>query len=276
VSTHPARTASTPESAVRRLTAFRVQKVAITGGAGLLGRVLTRGLRQEYEVTNIDRVRRRGEKMRRADMAARPAAGLFEDTDVVIDLAADPDAVAPWPKVWKNNLRATANALELAVRARVRRLIFASSNHVTGMYEDDPPYSSIVAGDYGDLDPDATPMINARFPVRPDGWYAVGKAFGEAAGRYYSDEFGVSVICLRIGTVNREDRPLEPRHFATLLTHADLIRLVVSAITAPDELRFGVYYGVSRNRWRFWDIEEARAEIGYNPQDDAEAFRVSL
>ena len=206
-------------------------------------------------------------------MAATRPAALFKDADFVIDLAGIPDAAAPWRDVWKNNLRATANALDLAARANVRRLVFASSNHVTGMYERDAPYSSIVSGEYGDLDPEATPLITAASPVRPDGWYAVGKAFGEAAARYYSEAFGVSVICLRIGTVNVEDRPLKPRHFATLLTHADLLRLVLGALAAPDELRFGIYYGVSRNRWRFWDIEQAEREIAYDPQDDAEAFR---
>jgi nucleoside-diphosphate-sugar epimerase len=104
--------------------------------------------------------------------------------------------------------------------------------------------------------------------VRPDGPYALGKVLGEAAARWYSDAFGLSAVCLRIGTVNAEDRPLEPRHFATLLTHADLLRLVEAALTA--DVRFAVCYGVSRNTWRFWDISN---EIGYDPQDDAERYR---
>ena len=45
------------------------------------------------------------------------------------------------------------------------------------------------------------------------------------------------------------------------------------ALRAPRELRYGVYYGVSANRWRFWDIANAREEIGFEPQDDAERFR---
>ena len=62
--------------------------------------------------------------------------------------------------------------------------------------------------------------------------------------------------------------PREPRHFATLLTHADLVRLVEAALTA--DVGFGVYYGVSRNTWRFWDISN---DIGYEPEDDAERYR---
>ena len=197
----------------------------------------------------------------------------IEGEVIVIDLAGLPQMDTPWRDVWKNNLPATMNALEAARRAGVRRFVFASSNHVTGMYEREQPYAAIVAGDYEGLDPAATPQIAPGWPIRPDGAYGIGKALGEAAARYYSDAFGLSAICLRIGTVNAENRPLRPRHFATLLTHADLLRLVECALSAPEELRFGVYYGVSRNRWRIWDLEGAREELGYEPRDDAEAFR---
>ena len=139
---------------------------------------------------------------------------------------------------------------------------------MTGGYEREPPYSAIVAGDYDGLDPDWLPLVGTNRPVRPDGPYALGKILGEAAARWCSDAFGLSTICLRIGTVNAEDRPLDPRHFATLLTHADLLRLVEAALTV--DVPFAVCYGVSRNTWRFWDISN---EIGYEPQDDAERYR---
>jgi hypothetical protein len=34
-----------------------------------------------------------------------------------------------------------------------------------------------------------------------------------------------------------------------------------------------VFYGVSANRWRIWDIDDARRAIGYEPRDDAERWR---
>jgi nucleoside-diphosphate-sugar epimerase len=246
----------------------------ITGAAGLLGTILSDGLGDRYEITGIDRDRGRARHVHRADMArSRSVEGLFRGADAVVDLAGLPAADTPWRDVWRNNLPATMNALEAARRAGVRRFVFASSNHVTGMYEREPPYSSIVGGAYDGLDPAATPRIGPGWPIRPDGPYALGKALGEAAARWYADEFALSAICLRIGTVNAEDRPLRPRHFATLLTHADLLRLVEGALTAPDELRYGVYYGVSGNKWRIWDETSAREELGYVPTDDAEALR---
>ena len=45
------------------------------------------------------------------------------------------------------------------------------------------------------------------------------------------------------------------------------------SIDAPLDLRFAVFYGVSRNTWRIWDIDDAASAIGYEPVDDAEHFR---
>jgi nucleoside-diphosphate-sugar epimerase len=250
------------------------RKVLITGAAGLLGTVLMRGLDERYQVTGVDRALRRPADVRRRNLARSSSlAGVFEGCDAVVDLAGLASDKTPWRDVWRNNLRATMNALEGARRAGVRRYVFASSNRVTGMYEREPPYSAIVAGEYADLAPGSIPLIDARMPVRPDGAYAVGKVLGEAAARWHADAFGLSALCLRIGTVNADDRPLNPRDFATLLTHADLLRLVECSLEAPADLGFRVYYGVSRNTWRFWEIADAADEIGYHPQDDAERFR---
>jgi nucleoside-diphosphate-sugar epimerase len=249
-------------------------RIMITGATGLIGRLLTDGLRERYSVSGIDRDAPRRTDIRRVDLTKpKRLDSLFAGADTVIDLAALPGERRPWEDVLANNLPATFNVLEAARLAGVRRVVFASSNRVTGGYEREPPYAAIVAGDYGELDPRETPLIDASWPPRPDGAYAIGKVLGEAAARYYSDEHGVSTICLRIGTVNAEGRPHAPRHFATFLSHGDLLRLAEAAVEAPQEVRYGVYYGVSMNTWRFWAIEDARDEIGFEPRDDAERFR---
>jgi nucleoside-diphosphate-sugar epimerase len=257
------------------MTARPTGRVLITGAAGLIGSLLRRGLGDEFELSGIDRDRIPGFHSTVGNMArtGRRVEAAFRGQDVVIDLAGEASVSTPWEVVHGNNLPATLNALEAARRNGVKRVIYASSNHVTGNYEREDPYAQIVKGEYGSFDPSTIPQITTRHPIRPDSPYGVGKAFGEAAGRYYADQHGLSVICLRIGTCNPTGRPQHPRHFGTLLTHEDLLRLVRSAIAAPDELRFGVYYGVSANTWRFWDIDDAREDIGYDPQDDAEAWR---
>jgi nucleoside-diphosphate-sugar epimerase len=253
----------------------RRQKVLITGAAGVIGTVLRRELADRYELSGIDRARIRGAQSIVGNMAklGRREERAFEDRDVVIDLAGVSQADASWDVVRRNNMPATMNALEAARRHRIGRVIYASSNHVTGLYERDEPYAQILRGEYGSLEPTAVPPITTRHPIRPDGPYALGKALGEAAARYYADEHGLSVICLRIGTCRASGRPESVRHFATLLTHGDLVRLVVSALEAPDAVRFGVFYGVSANTWRFWDLSDAHEAIGYAPQDDAETWR---
>ena len=87
----------------------------------------------------------------------------------------------------------------------MRRIVYASSNHATGMYAPGEP-----------LDGDQ--------PPRPDGLYGASKVWGEALGRMYVDKFGLEVVCLRIGSF--QPRPRERRELATWLSHADGIRLV--------------------------------------------------
>jgi nucleoside-diphosphate-sugar epimerase len=247
--------------------------VLVTGAAGLIGRVLVEALSDEYVVHGLDARRSPEIEWVRDMRELHRVVPAFAGIDALVDLAADASVSASWESVRLNNIPATVNAFEAAVRAGVKRVVFASSNHVIGMYEENEPYASIVAGRYEGLDPTTVPRLTTEVPLRPDGPYGVGKAFGEAAARYYSDAHDLSVICLRIGTVNDLDRPANPRHYATLLTRRDLVHLVRCCLDAPDSLRFAVFYGVSANTWRFWDIDDARDRIGYTPEDDAELWR---
>ena len=248
-------------------------RVLVTGAAGTIGQIVIHALSDEYAVHGLDRKPGPGVEWVRDMASLRRLELAFKGMDAVIDLAADASVTASWRSVGTNNIPSTLNAFEAARKAGVGRVIFASSNHVVGMYERDEPYASVVAGRYEGLDPSKLTRLAADAPIRPDGAYGVGKGLGEAAARYYSEAHGLSVICLRIGTVNSESRPSNARQFATLLTHRDLVQLVRCCLTAPDSLRFGIFYGVSANTWRVWDIDEARDAIGYEPVDDAETWR---
>jgi uronate dehydrogenase len=248
-------------------------RVLVTGAGGLIGGVLWDGLGGDHSLSGVDLRGDRTRGIRRADVrrprSLRRAVG---EVDAIVDLATGSKLDLPWSRV-EEDIEARVNVLEAARLHGVRRYVFASSNHVTGRYELDQPYASIVDGVYDGLDPVSIPLIGTDWPIRPDSPYGVGKAFSEAAARYYAEEYGMSCICLRIGTVLAEDRPQAPRHYATLLSHGDLVRLVGCALRAPLEHRFGVYYGVSANTWRFWDVANAAEELGFEPQDDAERFR---
>lgn len=249
--------------------------VLIAGAAGLVGRILWDGLSDRYTLRGLDRRRDRTRGIRRGDVRRpRTIARAFDGVDTVVDLAAGASLKLPWDEAVLD-CSGRVNVLEAAREHGVRRYVFASSNHVSGLYDSERPYADILAGSYDGLDPAAIPLIDPDAPPRPDGPYAVGKVFAEAAARYYAERHGLSCLCLRIGAVTPSGRPTRPMHYAKLLSHADLVQLVVCAIGAPATVRFGVYYGVSANTWRIYDIENARREIGYEPQDDAERFRVA-
>lgn len=248
-------------------------RVLVAGAGGLIGGILWEGLNAQHALQGLDLHRDRRRGIRRADVRrARSLRGAFDQVDAIVDLATGSTVDLSWDQV-EADIEGRVNILEAARLRGVQRYVFASSNHATGMYENDQPYASIVAGEYQGLEPGSIPLIGTDWPVRPDSPYGVGKAFSEAATRYYSDQYEISCICLRIGTVLPEDRPKIPRHYATLLTHSDLVRLVGCALRAPLDLRYGVYYGVSANTWRYWDIANATEDLGYEAQDDAERFR---
>ena len=108
-----------------------------------------------------------------------------------------------------------------------------------------------------------------RAPVRPDGVYGAGKAFGEALGRFYAERHGIRVICLRVANFNGEDGP--GRQYAPgysrWLSPRDLAQLVWRSIEA-DHVEFGIFYGVSGGSEKKWDLSNAREMLGYVPKDD--------
>ena len=252
------------------------QKVLVTGSSGLIGAMLIGALGNRYDLSGLDIARPDGAPdvpTTVADVSDYEAMSkAFDGVDAVVHLAANPATTTPWPDVLRNNISATHNVYEAARQHGVKRVVFASSNHAVGNFEMDEPYKSIVAGDYEGLEAGEYPIVTNTVPIRPDSDYGVSKAFGEAVGRYYHEHFGLEVACLRIGTVNRQNNPLgSVRHYATWLSHRDLAALVNGCLSRP--IGFEIFYGVSNNKWRFWDISHARQVVGYDPQDNAEDWR---
>jgi nucleoside-diphosphate-sugar epimerase len=249
------------------------KRVLITGAAGRIGTMVRETLAPNYDLRGID-IRAGDGVDLIADMtdyaAIRPA---FDGVDVVIDLANNPSGSLSWQDAYANNIPSSYNCLRAAQEAGVRRLVLTSSNRATEAYENDEPYASICRGVYEGLTPGTFPLINTSMVVRPNGPYGIGKCLAEATARYFSDYHGMSCICLRLGTVHGSDQPRAIRQFATLLSPRDLMQLYRRAVQAPGDLRFAIFYGVSNNLWRFWDISDAERLIGYRPQGNAESWR---
>jgi NAD+ dependent glucose-6-phosphate dehydrogenase len=256
-----------------------VKTVLITGSSGRIGTILRRAFAGRYTVRGIDRVPTPGlaEALVTSltDVAAiRPA---FRGIDAVVHLAADPRHTPDigWDTLMPDNVVASANVYEAAREGGVKRVVFFSSMHVCGMYESDPPWSRIAAGDYAGLDPREVPLVTADMPARPDGLYAVSKIFGEALGKYHAEAFGMEVVVVRLGTVGRDDRPgADARSFVSWLSHRDLAHLAERAIDAPG-VKHEIVFGASDNTWKIYDTLHARGALGYAPRDNAERFRAT-
>jgi len=247
-----------------------VPKLLITGCNGLVGRILWDHLENDFDLYGLDiSSSKSSEKIFQADISkAEQVQSVFSriaSLTYVVHLAGDPRADADWDSVFANNIGGTKNIYEAARLAGVMRIVFASSNHATGAYESFPPSPQTKQN---------PTLITTRDPIRPDGFYGVGKAAGEAIARMYYEVYGLESICLRIGSVPKDDDPrINPRFESTWLSHRDLVQLVRKSLLA--DVKFGIYYGVSNNSKRFWDISNAEVELGYHPEDDASS-RINL
>ena len=133
-------------------------------------------------------------------------------------------------------------------------------------YEVAEPIKSMVDARW-DAVPSPRPILTPQDAARPNGIYGATKVWGEALGRYYSDAHGMSVICIRIGRVVKEDWPYDARHAAVYCSHRDIIQMVEKCVLAPDKVRFDIFYAVSNNKGRYRDLDHARKVLDYEPQD---------
>ncbi len=234
------------------------KRVLITGAGGHIGSSLSQSLKDHYELRL--HFHHPPEVEPAADYVIADVANFQElvpamtNIDAIVHLAGSPHVTSPWDAVHQTNIVGTYNVFETARLAGVRKIVFASTNHVMGMYDRDRDWP-----------------VYADQPVRPDSLYGVSKAFGETLGRFYVDQYGMSIIALRIGWFLEEPHDEIGRWM--WLSPRDCAQIVWRAIEA--DIGYGVFYATSANSGRRWDITDAINMLGYRPQDDAETFFLS-
>jgi UDP-glucose 4-epimerase len=250
-------TATAPGSLAKSTPARR--RVLVTGAAGNIGKYFAEHSHEQYElrimVHQIDQ---------RAD-ALRPfgevVAGELSDleqlkefcrgVDTVVHLAGDPDPGAAWESLLEGNIVGTYNVFVAAKAAGCRRVIYASSIHAVSGYPADV-------------------QVKTSEPVNPGDLYGVSKCFGEALGRYMAEQEGLSVIALRIGAFQTIEAARHEDSIAVLdafVSQRDLNQLIKRCIDV-ESIKFAILHGLSDNRFKRLDISDARALVGYQPQDD--------
>ena len=241
------------------------KRILVTGMSGMIGGMVGRSLARNNYVRALNRQDVEGVDCVRADIsdldAMRPA---FEGIDTVVHMAAY--LGSEFSGQVSGNIIGAYNVFEAAREAGVKRVIFGSSGATQMQYEADEPIKAMVEARWDDV-PSPRPILTPQDPPRPNGIYGAAKLWGEALGRYYSDAHRMSVICVRIGRVVKEDWPYDARHAAVYCSHRDVIQMVEKCVAAPDSVRFDLFYAVSNNRGRYRDIGHSREVIGFVPQD---------
>jgi nucleoside-diphosphate-sugar epimerase len=152
-------------------------RVLVTGARGKVGTATTKALiAAGHEVTCTDVLRGVFERPApgepaylQADLTSPgDAFAVVRGMDAVVHAAAIPDPTHnPPATVFQNNLMATFNVVEAAVRSGVRRLVNISSETVPGFFFPERPFL-----------PDYVP-VDEDHPIRPQDPYALSKYFGE-------------------------------------------------------------------------------------------------
>jgi uronate dehydrogenase len=234
----------------------REMRVLLTGAAGKVGIETRAFLAQRCRLRSTD-VRElvpssedEAVECDLSDIASTQA--IVNDMDAVVHLAAIPRD-EDIQEIARANIISTWNVFDAAKKARVKRIVFASSNHAIGFYSPEEHLDTLVL-------------------PRPDGIYGASKVFGESVGRLFWDKHGLECVCLRIGSVL--DKPTELRHLSTWISPRDLNQLIWCSLSTP-AVGFTIAYGMSNNARAWWSNDGTRVQ-GYLPQDRSEDYAPDL
>jgi len=264
--------------------------VLVSGAFGRVGTALIDHLDTTYSFTYFDRSTLSGYESVVGEVndyeTFEPA---FQGQDAVVHLAAAAAVDSDWNEVLESNIIGVRNCLRAARENEVETVVFASSNHVVGMYEEEHA-PALYERDY--------PLhLDHTTPVRPDSYYGTSKIWGESLCRYFVEnfEYPKRTYQLRLCSVRypEYDHPYGDaergvdneawergseaydeavaRLKAMWHSRRDVANLVECCLE-DDEVEFGVFYGVSDNSRRWVDIEHANSVLGYEPSDSADEW----
>ncbi len=222
-------------------------KILLTGASGTIGthmRAWFAASGRAVLPTDI-RPAADGGAVELADLSDRAAVDrlMAEDIGAVVHLGGQAKE-APWQNILDANIVATYNVFDAARKAGVRRIVYASTYHVVGMYPT----------------PEGEPF-DLEAAYRPDSLYAVSKIFGETLGRLYFDKFGVEGLAIRICTAGNPGTTREARLWCN---KDDLARLIEEGLDM-EGLGHRIVYGISGNP-RAMVVNAPDPGLGWRPE----------
>src|SRR5215475_8742149 len=268
------------------------RRVVLTGAAGYVAQRMYAALTDRWDVVALD--------VRTTDRNGKPVPGCtvsdltnadrnayrqhFRGADAVIHcgFVRAPGLTAD---SWQDNSDAkfqaeyanvglAYNVYRVALEEGVRRVVVCSSNHASDYYER-------LVWD-GRVD-----MVTPEMPPRSDNWYGWSKASYELLGFVFAtgkvDGRKLEVVQWRIGgprdndldSIKPGDIPTMHRALGAYLSARDQAQQAIRMVETEDirdehGVPFLIVYGISGNTHRFWSIANARAKIGYTPEDDSQ------
>jgi len=246
-------------------------KALVTGAAGFIGSHLCERLTsQGWDVAGLDNFDPfYSEAVKRRNVAGLLSSGKFElvegdirdaecvrsilasgDIDIIVHLAAKA-GVRPSiedPLGYQDvNINGTMVMLESAVKAGIKKFVFASSSSVYGNNEKVP---------FSETD-------NVDFPISP---YAATKKAGELLCHTYSHLYGIDMTCLRFFTVYgpRQRPDLAIHKFARLIEAGEAIPVFGDGsmsrdFTYIDDIVDGVVAAMERcSGYEIYNLGESR------------------
>jgi len=250
-------------------------RVVITGAAGRIGRQMLEELFDAHDLRLIDRVPLPGKECVVADLAKNQTRtsrrgwwrsedacwmNSFEGADVVLHLAAVVRNNACWHSVLRDNIQATWNVIEIAVRHHVPRVVFASSNWAVKALE-----QALAPACYR---PDG-PKIGSDAPPQPLRPYGISKALGEVAGQMFVEQRQLSsFVAVRIGAYAPEPHETDESLRAIWIGTRDLRSLLRRCVEVPSEGSH-VVYGVSAQPTAPYDLSYTCNFLSWQPRQDA-------
>jgi uronate dehydrogenase len=241
------------------------ERILITGPGGRVGKEIVPLLREHYALRLLDAAPLKHIVLAGDDefvqVDIRDLAAIREacrGVAAMVHLAAISDEDDFHTRLLPMNLEGVYNAFEAARQAGLKKVVFTSTGQTVLGYR---------KGE----------SVTTDMPPRPSTVYACTKLFGEALARQFSDRHGMSMIVIRLCWFQPYDSELirQPGDIQReWCSPRDFVQLLVKSLRTA--LPFGVFFGLSNNTRRCWDIANARELLGYAPEDDAASYCKSV